>query len=171
MALCSGNHDNAGRQITADRAPVYEWLYELGKEPGIITDGSTEVLNDLIVTTVPYHCYREQKSVWLDRGASIRRQRGVPWLVLHHIPPIAYPGSTREETEAAELLQIYRPEYFVRSQPSISVLPRQQLDAKRQWSECARAGTAFNRTIPEPYCFGHGVRRSELGNVESGVDS
>jgi hypothetical protein len=33
--------------------------------------------------------------------------------VLHHIPPIAYPGSTREETEAAELLQIYRPEYFV----------------------------------------------------------
>jgi hypothetical protein len=52
----------------------------------------TEVLNDLIVTTVPYHCNREEKSVWLDRGASIRRQRGVPRLVLHHIPPIAYPG-------------------------------------------------------------------------------
>jgi DNA repair exonuclease SbcCD nuclease subunit len=78
VALCSGNHDNAGRQISVDRAPVYEWLYELGKEPGIITDGSTEVLNDLIVTTVPHHCYREQKSVWLDRGASIRRQRGSP---------------------------------------------------------------------------------------------
>jgi len=29
VALCSGNHDNAGRQITADRAPVYEWVYEL----------------------------------------------------------------------------------------------------------------------------------------------
>jgi hypothetical protein len=114
VALCSGNHDNPGRQITADRAPVYEWLYELGKEPGIITDGSTDVLDDLIVTTVPYFCYREQKAIWLNRGASIRRQRGaIPWLVLHHIPPIAYPGSTREETEAAELLLAYRPDYFV----------------------------------------------------------
>ena len=109
----SGNHDNAGRQISADRVPVYEWLYELGKDPRIITDGSTEVLDDLIVTTVPYDCNREQKSVWLDRGASIRRQRGVPWLVLHHIPPIAYPGSIREEREAKELLLTYRPEYFV----------------------------------------------------------
>ena len=65
---------------------------------------------------MPYHCYREQKSVWLDRGASIRRQRGgaVPWLVLHHVPPIAYPGSfLREEREAKELLLTYRPEYFV----------------------------------------------------------
>ena len=113
VALCSGNHDNAGRQISADRAPVYEWLYELGKDSRIITDGSTEVLDDLILTTVPYHCSREQKSVWLDRGASIRLQRRLPWLVLHHIPPIAYPGSTREETEAAELLLAYRPDYFV----------------------------------------------------------
>jgi hypothetical protein len=71
------------------------------------------VLDDLIVTTVPYHCSKEQKSVWLDRGAVIRRQCGDPWLVLHHIPPIAYPGSTKEEAEAAKLLQIYRPEYFI----------------------------------------------------------
>jgi predicted phosphodiesterase len=113
VAICSGNHDNAGGQISADRAPVYEWLYELGKDSRIITDGSTEVLDDLIVTTVPYFCYREQKAIWLNRGASIRRQRGVPWLVLHHIPPIAYSGSTREETEAAELLLAYRPDYFV----------------------------------------------------------
>ena len=55
VAICSGNHDNAGRQISADRAPVYEWLAVLGKEPRIITDGSTDVLGDLIVTTVPYH--------------------------------------------------------------------------------------------------------------------
>jgi hypothetical protein len=62
---------------------------------------------------VPYACSREEKSIWLDRGASIRRQRGSPWLVLHHIPPMAYPGSTREETEAAELLLAYGPDYFV----------------------------------------------------------
>jgi hypothetical protein len=32
---------------------------------------------------------------------------------LHHVPPIAYPGSIREEREAKELLLTYRPEYFV----------------------------------------------------------
>ena len=92
---------------------MYEWLIDLGKEPRIIADGSTDVLADLIITTVPYHCSREQKSVWLNRGAVIRRRRGSPWLVLHHIAPIAYPGSTREETEDAELLLAYRPDYFV----------------------------------------------------------
>ena len=62
VAICSGNHDNAGHQITADRAPVYEWLYELGKDSRIITDGSTEVFDDLIVTTVPYFCYPRCRS-------------------------------------------------------------------------------------------------------------
>jgi Icc-related predicted phosphoesterase len=113
VAICSGNHDNAGRQISADRAPVYEWLVALGKEPKIITDGVTEVVNDLIVTTVPYHCSKEQKAIWLDRGSTIRRQRGSPWLVLHHAPPMSFPGSVGEEREAAELFQRYRPAYFI----------------------------------------------------------
>ena len=65
VAVCSGNHDNAGRQILADRAPVYEWFIALGTDLKIITDGATQVLDNLIVTTVPYHCSKEQKSVWL----------------------------------------------------------------------------------------------------------
>jgi hypothetical protein len=68
VAVCSGNHDNAGRQNSADRAAVYEWLAALGREPKVITDGATQTVNDLIVMTVPYHCSKEQKSVWLDRG-------------------------------------------------------------------------------------------------------
>ena len=48
VAICSGNHDNAGPQITADRAPVYEWLYELGKDPRIVSDGSTKVLGGYV---------------------------------------------------------------------------------------------------------------------------
>jgi hypothetical protein len=112
VAICSGNHDDAGRQISVDRAPVYEWLAGLGKAPNIITDGITQAENDLVVTTVPYHCSKEQKSVWLDRGKILRRQRQSRWLVLHHVPPRAYPGSTGEEREAAELLRAYRPEYF-----------------------------------------------------------
>jgi Calcineurin-like phosphoesterase len=92
---------------------VIDWLLALGREPKVITDGATQVVHDLIVTTVPYHCSKEQKSVWLDRGNTLRRQRGNQWLVLHHVPPITYPGSTGEEAEAAELLSTYRPEYFI----------------------------------------------------------
>jgi Icc-related predicted phosphoesterase len=99
VAICSGNHDDAGRQISADRAPVYEWLFALGKERNIITDGVTQTVNDLIVTTVPYHCSKEQKSVWLDRGSTLRRQLGSSWLVLHHAPPMGFPGSIGEERE------------------------------------------------------------------------
>ena len=73
VAICSGNHDNAGRQISADRAPVYEWLVALGREPKVITDGATHILDDLIITTLPYQCSKEQKSIWLNRGAIIRR--------------------------------------------------------------------------------------------------
>jgi len=113
VAICSGNHDDAGRQICVDRAPVYEWLVALGKEPNIITDGVTEIVNDLIVTTVPYHCSKGQKSVWLDRGNILRRQRGTRWLVLHHAPPMGFPGSIGEEHEAEELLLRYRPEWFI----------------------------------------------------------
>jgi predicted MPP superfamily phosphohydrolase len=113
VAICSGNHDDAGRQISADRAPVYEWFFALGKERNIITDGVTQTVNDLIVTTVPYHCSKQQKSVWLDRGSTFRRQLGSSWLVLHHAPPMGFPGSVGEEREAAELFQRYRPAYFI----------------------------------------------------------
>jgi len=37
VALCSGNHDDAGRQTLADLAPVYEWLMAPGMGNKIIT--------------------------------------------------------------------------------------------------------------------------------------
>jgi predicted phosphodiesterase len=113
VALCSGNHDNAGRQITADRAPVYEWFDALRSEPRIITDGRTRLVDDLVMTTVPYHCSREQKSIWLDRGATIRKERGNRWLVLHHVPPSIHAAASGEESEALALLMGYRPDFFV----------------------------------------------------------
>jgi hypothetical protein len=120
VAICSGNHDNAGRQISQDRAPVYEWLFALWREANVITDDTTQVVNDLIAAIVPYHCAKEQKSVWLDRGSSIRRQRRNQWLVLHQVPPRTYPGSTGEEAEAAELL-------------SRSIDPEAKLNRKQYW--------------------------------------
>jgi hypothetical protein len=113
VAICSGNHDNAGRLVSHDRASVYEWFIELGTHPNIITDGSTRKLENLILTTVPYHCSRQEKSIWLDRGSTIRRQTGMPWIVLHHVPAKTGLGVSGEESEAAEVLETYQPDYFV----------------------------------------------------------
>jgi predicted phosphodiesterase len=113
VALCSGNHDNAGRLVSHDRASLYEWFIDLGTHRNIITDGSTRKLENLIVTTVPYHCSRQEKSIWLDRGSTIRRQIGIPWIVLHHVPPKNGLGVSNEEREASALLAAYRADYFV----------------------------------------------------------
>jgi predicted MPP superfamily phosphohydrolase len=113
VAICSGNHDNAGRLVSHDRASVYDWFIELGTHPSIITDGSTRKLESLIVTTIPYHCPKEEKSIWLDRGLTTRRQTGMPWIVLHHVPPKNGAGVNGEEAEAAGILSAYRPDYFV----------------------------------------------------------
>jgi hypothetical protein len=52
VAICSGNHDNAGRLAAYERAPIYEWFIDLGAHPNIITDGSTQKPENLIVTTI-----------------------------------------------------------------------------------------------------------------------
>jgi hypothetical protein len=36
-----------------------------------------------------------------------------PWIVLHHVPAKNGPAASGEESEAAELLGVYRPDYFV----------------------------------------------------------
>jgi Icc-related predicted phosphoesterase len=113
VAVCSGNHDIAGRQVTMDRAPIYEWFVWLGDNPKIITDGVTRLVEDLVVTTIPYHLSRSEKSIWLDRGRSIRKQRGGQWLVLHHVPPGVGLNVSGEEREAAEILTTYEPNYFL----------------------------------------------------------
>ena len=152
--------------------PYIEWLVALGREPKVITDGAPQTVNDLIVTTVPYHCSKEQKSVWLDRGSTLRRQRGNQWLVLHHVPPMTYPGSTGEEAEAAELLWTYRPEYFI-SGHSHQFFPyflgsswAQRIDGVN----VLVPGQLFERSFPEPYRSEYGVRAGELGDVESRLD-
>ena len=113
VAVCSGNHDNAGGLVSHDRASLYRWFIELGTHRKIITDGTTQKLENIILTTIPYHCSKKEKSIWLDRGLTIRRQTGLPWMVLHHVPAKSGPGVSGEESEAADLLSTYRPDYFV----------------------------------------------------------
>lgn len=114
VVTCSGNHDNVGRQIIWDRAPIYEWLAELGQVANIITDGCTRVLDNVIITTVPYHCSIPQKAIWLDRGVSLWKSHPeYKWLVLHHIPPPLRDSPTGEEIEALGLLKTYQPDYLI----------------------------------------------------------
>ena len=65
------------------------------------------------MTTIPYHCSKGEKSIWLDRGFTIRRQSGIPWIVLHHVPAKTGLGVSGEELEASDLFVTYRPDYFV----------------------------------------------------------
>ena len=114
VAVCSGNHDNAGRLVSHDRASLYEWFVDLGTHPNIITDGSTRKLENLIVTTVPYHCSRQEKSIWLDSrfhdSQTNRRCRGSFFITFR--PKLGGVPAERN-LEAAELLAAYRPDYFV----------------------------------------------------------
>jgi Icc-related predicted phosphoesterase len=131
VAICSGNHDIAGHQITWDRAPVYEWLAELGQAANIITDGCTRMLDDLIITTVPYYCSPPQKAIWLDRGGSLRKSHPErKWAVLHHVPPPLRKSPMGEEIEAGELLNKYRPDYLISAH--IHDLPYQEGNSWRK---------------------------------------
>jgi len=170
VAICSGNHDNAGRQVSADRAPVYGWFRALGREPNIITDGATDTVNDLIVTTVPYHCSKGQKMVWLDRGLSLRRQRGIKWLVLHHVPPKTYPDALGEVAEAADLLQLYRPEYFISGHShQFPYFIGNGWAQKIGEVKVFVPGQLLGAPVPNHIVLNTESRRSELANVESGV--
>jgi len=113
VAICSGNHDNAGRTISHNRASFYKSFIQRRTHPNIIMDGSTRKLENLIVTAIPYHCSRGEKSIRLDRGFKIRNQTGMPWIVLHHVPAKTGSGVSGEESEAAEVLAAYKPDYFV----------------------------------------------------------
>jgi Calcineurin-like phosphoesterase len=65
------------------------------------------------LTAIPYHCSKEEKSIWLERDSTVRRQTGIPWIVLHHVPAKTGLHVSGEESEAAELLATYRPDYFI----------------------------------------------------------
>jgi Icc-related predicted phosphoesterase len=113
VALCSGNHDSFGPIVPAARGPTYPWLVELDNLPSVISDGQTRIVGDLIVTTLPYYANADAKRIWLDRGQSIRKSRGLHWLVLHHEPPALIEPAEAGEYEARLLLAEYRPDFWL----------------------------------------------------------
>jgi Icc-related predicted phosphoesterase len=113
VAFCSGNHDSYGPIIPAARGPSYPWLVELDNLPSVISDGQTRIVGELIVTTLPYCANADAKRILLDRGRSIRKSRGLKWLVLHHEPPPLLENSEAGEREAGILLAEYQPDFWL----------------------------------------------------------
>jgi hypothetical protein len=143
----------------------------LSSQRNIITDGATQIIENLIVTTIPYHCSKEQKSVWLDRGFTIRRQTGNIWLVLHHVPPMTGSDASGEEREAAELLVNYHPDYFVSGHAH--AFPYMSGQSWHQAVYGARVlvpGQLFAGFGSELYSAQSGTRGGELAHFERKVD-
>jgi hypothetical protein len=112
------------------------------------SDGSTRKLENLIVTTVPYLCSRQEKSIWLDRGSTIRNQTGMPWIVLHHVPGKTGLGVSGEESDAAEVLATYKPDYLSRATIMRFRLIWPKLEPKTGWGNLARAGQLLSAPFP-----------------------
>jgi Calcineurin-like phosphoesterase len=138
VAVCSGNHDNAGGLVSHDRASLYKWLVDLGAHPNIITDGAIRKLEDLILTTIPYHCSKEEKSIWLDRGLTIRRQTGKPWMVLLTFRPRLGRELAARNRKPPDFFWPIGPITCFRSRPCISLQIRSKLEPENGRS--VRAG-------------------------------
>jgi Icc-related predicted phosphoesterase len=111
VAVCSGNHDAIGPVVPRMRGPVSKWLVELDPVRELISDGRTEAVGELVVTTVPYYADPQEKAVWLDRGRRVRSGR--KWLVLHHEPPVSGGTVTPEAAQALALVRRYQPDYWL----------------------------------------------------------
>jgi hypothetical protein len=138
VAVCSGNHDNAGGLVSHDRASLYKWLVDLGVHPNIITDGAIRKLEDLILTTIPYHCSKEEKSIWLDRGLTIRRQTAKPWMVLLTFRPRLGRELAARNRKPPDFFWPIGPITCFRSRPCISLQIRSKLEPEN--GRIVRAG-------------------------------
>jgi Icc-related predicted phosphoesterase len=113
VVVCSGNHDAIGPVVPPMRGPVSRWLAELDSVRELISDGRTEAVGELVVTTVPYDADPEEKAVRLDRGHRVRAQRGGKWLVLHHEPPVTAGSATEGSAQGLDLVERYGPDFWL----------------------------------------------------------
>lgn len=135
LALCSGNHDGNGPELTppahllprlsaedrrqAERLMTENcWMDSLART-NVVTDGRSEILQAgnlcVVVTTIPYDftsvCW--QKELW-ESGAQLRREAAAPWVVLHHDPPAGNAvGGTSGNIGLPYLVEEYQPNFLL----------------------------------------------------------
>jgi death-on-curing protein len=114
VAVCSGNHDEVPIPTLFIGDPVRNayWLQGLALE-NFITGGKIKVIEgQLILSTIPYSAGDRIKRSLLESGGDLRDAKGLPRLVLHHIPPPWHSTIDREEAAAGALLAEFQPDYW-----------------------------------------------------------
>lgn len=112
VAVCSGNHDAIDYPFNA-RVSAPLWLSELQNVDGLVSDGVTRTIEaKLIVTTIPFTDNAVAKNELLSAGQARRHETGLPWLVLHHIPPPWHNNIDPDEARAGELLGAFQPDFW-----------------------------------------------------------
>lgn len=131
LAWCSGNHDfHHGDDTPMDEASP-EWM-RAGNGPRFVRDGETRVIgaesDSVVVSTLPWPVtgstvfvsgtpvqYLDHLNALLHRGARFRAERSLPWIVLHHEPPIetaiAAEYDAREAAFSRQILSAAKPDF------------------------------------------------------------
>ncbi len=135
LALCSGNHDGNDPVMTppahllprlgvkdrrhAEKLMLQErWMDALARAE-VVTDGRSELLKigdkRAVLTTIPYNftSVRWHEDLWRT-GAQLRRESGVPWIVLHHEPPAGTEvGGPFGNSGLPYLVEEYQPNFLL----------------------------------------------------------
>jgi hypothetical protein len=114
VAISSGNHDTVDEIVSSSRGPVPTWMAGLDSINMLIFDGRTSVIRQqLIVTPLSYISTIDQKRSSLAEGAELRKKISLPWLVIHHHPPVFEGSAGPEELSAGKLLREFEPTFWI----------------------------------------------------------
>jgi hypothetical protein len=114
VAISSGNHDTADEIASSSRGPIPMWMAGLDSISTLLSDGRTSIIRQqLIVTALSYISTIDQKRLCLAEGAELRKKTNLPWLVIHHHPPVFEGGAGPEELSAGRLLKEFGPDFWV----------------------------------------------------------
>jgi predicted MPP superfamily phosphohydrolase len=112
VAISSGNHDTADEIASSSRGPIPMWMAGLDSISTLLSDGRTSIIRQqLIVTALSYISTIDQKRLCLAEGAELRKKTNLPWLVIHHHPPVFEGGAGPEELSAGRLLKEFGPDF------------------------------------------------------------
>lgn len=115
VAVCSGNHDSID-YLANTRVTTPLWLSELKGIENLITDGQTQVLGNVVITSIadtdPWQPVFELPECWEPFDESQRA--GKIWIWIHHIPPsgskLSPDPDEPGDVAVCEMIEVYEPD-------------------------------------------------------------
>jgi hypothetical protein len=144
VIVCSGNHDTVDIPVERSTGAIPAWLNELSSI--ISVDGNTTVIRDqMVITSLGFIATSDQKRPILDAADRIRKEKGLPWIVLHHHPPAFHQGIGPEEVTAGRLLKQFSPDFWA----SGRLYGQQPFLKRRGWVQ--RMDNSIVLNMPQQY--------------------